>query len=73
MRGGAYAAAVWALWALACLLLGLAIPLAWWITSALLGWPAPAAPELTWLLTSGAAFAATAPRVRAQLERGDTE
>jgi hypothetical protein len=68
-RGGAYAAVVWALWAVACLLFGLVLPLAWWLTSALLRWPAPVAAEWVWLLTSGVAFVATAPWVRAQLRR----
>ena len=70
-QGPVYATAVWGLWAVACLLFGLAVPFACWMAAALLGWPAPPKAELVGLLTGGLTFAGTAPWVRAQLRRDD--
>ena len=67
MRSRGSAAAVWALWAVACGLLGLALSLACWLTAALLRQPLPLGTPLLWLLGSALAFAVVAPRVRAQL------
>jgi hypothetical protein len=70
-RSPAYGALVWGLRAVACLLFGLMAPFAWWLSAALLGWPAPPNAELVGLLTGGLAFALIVPRVRAQLRRDD--
>jgi hypothetical protein len=68
-RSRAYGVAVWGLWAVACLLLGLTAPFAWWLSAALLQWPPPPGAELLGLLAGGGAFALTAPWVRVQLRR----
>ena len=71
-RSRAYVVAVWGLWAVTCLLIGLAGSLVCWMGAALLHWSPSAAP-LAWPVVSILTFAAAAPHIRAQLNRGGAE
>ena len=72
MQPRGYAAAASVLWALACLLLGLAASLACWMAAALLRRPPRPEAPLIALLVGGLAFAAVAAWVRARLRRGES-